>query len=172
MYVSPAELRDALDAVELSQLSTPDGRPALDKAKLNAIIAGTLASSDPDFADATLALATINEALDRRQSYVNGFLGGYSPIPIADADVPDLIKQIVIALVRYDLANAPTAAVTRKYTDALNDLKEIGDGTIKLPLAANSATIEAGFAPDAEGPAPIYERSVTQRFQSPYGRFP
>jgi phage gp36-like protein len=172
LYVSPVELRDAVGAVELSQLATPAGRLALDAAKLNAIIAGTLAGSDPDFADATLALATINEALERRQGYVNGYLAAYSPLPIADADVPDLLKQIVIALVRYDLANAPTAAVTRRYTDALADLKAIGEGTIKLPLASNSATTETGFGPDTYGLDPIYSRGATQRFQSPSGRFP
>jgi phage gp36-like protein len=173
VYVSPAELRDALGAVELSQLATPQGRIELTADKLNAAIAGTLPNTDADYTDAVAAVATITEKLTFRAAYVDGFLGAYSPLPIADAEVPDLIKQIVVALTRFDLAGAaPPATVTKRYDDARKDLKDISDGVIVLPLATSAATQQTGGAADAYGPAPIYSRETTVRFQSPCGRFP
>jgi phage gp36-like protein len=173
MYVTPAGLRDAIGTVELSQRTTPGKRAALPAAKLDAAIAGTLASSDPDYADALQAIATATSALTNRSTYVDGFLAAYSPLPIADAYVPAIIKQIVIALARFDLAaNAPSDTVTKRYDDARKDLLLIQSGTLKLPLPTGSSTVEVGFGPQIVGDDPIYTRCSTRAFQNPEFRLP
>jgi phage gp36-like protein len=173
MYVTPAGLRDALGSVELSQRATPGTRAPVPAAKLDAAIAGTLANGDPDYDAATQAVATITQVLTVRSNYVDGFLGLYAPLPIADAYVPAIIKQIVIALARFDLsANAPSDTVTKRYDDARKDLVLIQAGTLVLPLPTGSTTTESGSGPQTYGPLPIYGRCSTRRFQSPDGRFP
>lgn len=173
-YLTPTELAASIDATELAQLATPlsFGR-AISGAKMSAIIAGTLPSGDPDYPAAVAALATIVQVIANRSGYVDGFLvGQYAPVPIPDIYVPAVIKQIMVALVRYDLAkDAATQNVRDRYLDAIANLERIQSGDFGLNLPPASGVLGGGPL-IASGGDQVYTKASTRFYQSQWSNLP
>lgn len=77
----------------------------------------------------------VNEAIDRAQKLIDGFLKGRYPDDMADADVPELITDICVKLTAYNLYSRKLITtlpdtIKMDYQYCLKQLKAIQSGKI------------------------------------------
>jgi phage gp36-like protein len=89
----------------------------------------------------------VDDAIGQGQRFIDGYLRGRYPAGMADADVPDLIKDICTTLACYNLYRRKLQttlpeALSKEYSTAIQTLKDIQSGKITpFPTASEPVVI-------------------------------
>ncbi|HAT1683660.1 TPA: DUF1320 domain-containing protein [Klebsiella oxytoca] len=155
-YLTLTDLLDQPGAVELAQVTTPAGGPAVDPALLAALMRGEDISAAPDEAQAGVkaACARQESVMAEAQGLIDGYLRqrGYA-LPLKA--IPPILKGWARAIVRYKLhahrlSDEKTDPVVRDYRDALLLLGQVATG--KFSLGLGDTLPPAGGKPAVTGP--------------------
>ncbi len=130
--ITPADLLTPHGARELSQLATPEGAPLLDPDLLAAVVRGEDVDGEwdaEDIAQAHVALATIQAAIDTANARINRVAVGR----VLSADEQGMLRTYALDIARYRLYDdGATDEVRRRYEDAVRLLKSVADGGVSL----------------------------------------
>ncbi|HGB3471673.1 TPA: gp436 family protein [Salmonella enterica subsp. diarizonae serovar 61:l,v:z35] len=155
-YLTLTDLLDQPGVVELAQVTTPAGGPAVDPSLLSALIRGEDISDAPDTVQAGVkaARACVESVITEAQGLTDGYLRqrGYV-LPLTT--VPPVLTGWVRAIVRYKLhayrlSDEKTDPIVRDYRDALMFLSQVALG--KFSLGLGDTLPPAGGKPAVTGP--------------------
>jgi len=178
-YITLAELAERPGARELSQVATPEFKPVVDPALMDATLRGTDRSSwDAErIAVADDAARRISDAVAEGDAVIDGFLvqRGYR-VPM-DPPPTGATKSMLTAwsrsiarylLHKHRITEGTKDPIVRDYEDALKLLGLMAQG--RFSLGANDPTqtgAEGGFNPDVrfEGAPPVFGRDQLRKFR-------
>ncbi|AFL76235.1 phage protein Gp36 family protein [Thiocystis violascens] len=150
--IAPADLLTPHGARELAQLATPEGVPTLDPDLLAAVVRGEEVDGEwdaEDIAQAHLALATLQAAVDTANARINRVALGR----VLSADEQGMLHTYALDIARwrlYDDGQLPELhPVLLRYREAVRFLERVADGREPLGQAT------AGTAGLAQASAPV-----------------
>lgn len=167
-YLTLSALLDRPGVVELAQVTTPAGGPAVSPVLLVALINGEDISDAPQAEQAVVqaAKARLESVLAEAQGLTDGYLRqrGY-PLPLAT--VPPILSGWVRDIARYRLhahrlSDEKNDPIVRDYRDALLLLGQVATG--KFSLGLGDSLPPAGGNPSVSGPGRTFSMDSLQDY--------
>ena len=141
MYATAAQLATRFDLQELAQIALPDEHmgtgltAALLEITIDADDRSAYTQAEIDAADA--ALAKINQVLTDASGEIDAHLEARYQLPLST--VPLKLEQVCCDLARYLLYDDhATDHINKRYDDAINYLRSVAKGQIKLGIDAGN----------------------------------
>ena len=103
----------------------------------------------------------VDAAIAGAASLIDSYVGGRFPLPLAS--VPAVLTNQAVALVRYELDNDPSDAVTARKNDAIKylDALSTGKATLGVPQAAEPESLDTA---EMQNDGHVFSRQNTKDF--------